>query len=112
MRNGPVRPIDWTKSFAELAIETGDPLAGPAIRLRDLASGRETSLDEGSASIAWRGDVRIDLRGRGRDDRGQPDHDGGCQEQGAVDGPSVSPSGLGGRQQRRSRGHEQSITKA
>ena len=50
------RPIDWSKSFADLGIETGDPLAVPAIRLRDLATGRETSLGEGSASIAWRAD--------------------------------------------------------
>ena len=50
------REIDWRKSFADEGIQTGDPLGVPTIRLRDLATRRETVLEPGSQSLAWRGD--------------------------------------------------------
>ena len=50
------RSVDRFKSYAEQGIDTGDPLAVPTIRLRDLASGREHPLEAGSMSVAWRAD--------------------------------------------------------
>jgi hypothetical protein len=50
------RSVDRFKSYAEQGINTGDALAVPAIRLRDLASGRERPLEAGSMSVAWRAD--------------------------------------------------------
>jgi hypothetical protein len=50
------RSVDRFKSYAELGIDTGDVLAVPAVRLRDLASGRERPLEPGSMSVAWRAD--------------------------------------------------------
>jgi hypothetical protein len=50
------RSIDWSKSFADEGIATGDALGVPTIRLHDLATGGETALEAGSQSLAWRTD--------------------------------------------------------
>jgi hypothetical protein len=50
------RRIDREQSFSDQGIERGDVLGTPRIRLRDLDAKRETALEPGSQSPAWRSD--------------------------------------------------------
>jgi hypothetical protein len=53
------RPIDWQRSLEDQGISTGDPLGRPQLRVRDLQSGRDTELEPGTFSVAWRADGAI-----------------------------------------------------
>jgi hypothetical protein len=53
------KTIDWRRSLAEQGIGTGDPLGGPQLHVLDLRGGRDTALDPGSFSVAWRRDGTI-----------------------------------------------------
>jgi hypothetical protein len=48
--------IDWTLSFGQQGIETGDALGLPRLRVLDLQSGKDDALEPGTFSIAWRSD--------------------------------------------------------
>jgi hypothetical protein len=52
----PLRPDDPARSWEEQGIERGDALAAPELRLRDLATGRDSVLADGAYSVAWRRD--------------------------------------------------------
>jgi hypothetical protein len=50
------RPIDWTKTFAEQGIATGDVLGIPTLRIHDVAANRDLRLETGGFGATWRSD--------------------------------------------------------
>ena len=62
--------VDPERSWSQLGVEAGDPVGTPSIRLIDLRSGRDVTLEEGAYSIAWRSDGAVAyVRGVERDYR-------------------------------------------
>jgi hypothetical protein len=53
-----LRPVDPQLSFSKQGIGDGEPLAVPSLRVRE-ADGRDTLLDRGAYSVAWRSDGSI-----------------------------------------------------
>jgi hypothetical protein len=51
-----VKPIDWQRSLGSQGLHTGDVLGTPTLRIRDLRTGADRSLEPGTFSAAWRAD--------------------------------------------------------
>jgi hypothetical protein len=50
------RGVDWSKTFADQGIATGDELATPTLRIHDTHGNRERTLEPGTFGAAWRAD--------------------------------------------------------
>jgi hypothetical protein len=51
-----VKSIDWQQSLGSQGIQIGDVLGTPTLRLRDVRTGTERTLEPGTFSAAWRSD--------------------------------------------------------
>lgn len=51
--------IDPEKSWSQQGISPGQPVGAPSIHLLDLTTGKDSILEDGAFSLAWRGDGAI-----------------------------------------------------
>jgi hypothetical protein len=85
----PARPVDQGRSFSQQGIRPGDLLGTPSVRLYDTVSGKDTLLENGGTSVAWRGDGAIaDVRGSEPGFRAGSDYTGQIVVHGSVRGPA------------------------
>jgi hypothetical protein len=83
-----LRRDDPKLSWTDQGIEPGDPLATPSIRVHDSASGRDSLLDEGAFSVAWRGDGALAyFKGAERDYRAAVPYVGDVVVRSSLDSP-------------------------